>query len=670
MSPNHAHPGPSARINELRDRIRTANDQYYQTDNPDLTDAEYDSFLNELRSLEAKHPDLITPDSPTQRVGARAVTTAFAPVKHPNAMTSLDNAFDLNDLRSFEEKINNVMGVKDITRAYVCELKIDGLSINILYKKGKLVWAATRGDGETGEDVTANILTIPSIPTQLAEPFDLEVRGEVYLSREEFAAINARLEEEGGTPFKNPRNAAAGTLRQKDASKTASRNLKAYFYGLGSVRGLPITSQVELLEFFARMGLPISRDFALVQGPDGIEAYHQTQIANRANLEFDADGSVAKINDLRLQEDIGFTSRAPRWAIAYKFPVEEVATNLKGITVQVGRTGKITPVAELEPRLLEGSTVARATLHNQDFIQGLDLRVTDKVVIRKAGGVIPEVVKVLLEHRRADSIPWEFPSECPECATPLIREGAHHFCTNPSCKAQAFGRLEYFVSRDAMDIAGFGGERLAQAIQAGLLRDPADLYALSLEQLAALDRMGEKSAKKLIDQIRDSKTQDLSRVIAALGIPMIGEKVSVTLEKNFPDMDAILAGSEEQFAAISGFGPTIAASLARAFKDERILDLIHRLQAAGVNMDSNVQAVGTQLAGLTFVITGSLSRPRDEISKQLEGMGARVTGSVTKKTSYLIAGSEAGSKLEKAQELNVPVLDEAGLTAFLAQKMA
>ena len=367
MSANHS-PEPAARINELRARIRTANDQYYQTDNPDLTDAEYDSFLNELRALEAKRPDLITPDSPTQRVGARAVTSSFAPVKHPNAMTSLDNAFDLNDLRSFEEKINNVMGVKEVTRAYVCELKIDGLSINILYKKGKLEWAATRGDGETGEDVSANVLTIPSIPTQLPEPFDLEVRGEVYLSREEFAAINARLEEEGEATFKNPRNAAAGTLRQKDASKTAARNLKAYFYGLGSVRGLPITTQVELLEFLARMGFPISRDYALVQGPDGIETYHQAQIANRANLEFDADGSVAKINDLRLQEDIGFTSRAPRWAIAYKFPVEEVATNLNAITVQVGRTGKITPVAELEPRLLEGSTVARATLHNQDFI--------------------------------------------------------------------------------------------------------------------------------------------------------------------------------------------------------------------------------------------------------------------------------------------------------------
>ena len=668
MSPNHS-PEPAARINELRARIRTANDQYYQTDNPDLTDAEYDSFLNELRALEAKHPDLVTPDSPTQRVGARAVTSSFAPVKHPNAMTSLDNAFDLNDLRSFEEKINNVMGVKEVTRAYVCELKIDGLSINILYKKGKLEWAATRGDGETGEDVSANVLTIPSIPTQLPEPFDLEVRGEVYLSREEFAAINARLEEEGEATFKNPRNAAAGTLRQKDASKTAARNLKAYFYGLGNVRGLPITSQVELLEFLARMGFPISRDYALVQGPDGIETYHQAQIANRANLEFDADGSVAKINDLRLQEDIGFTSRAPRWAIAYKFPVEEVATNLNAITVQVGRTGKITPVAELEPRLLEGSTVARATLHNQDFIQGLDLRIGDKVVIRKAGGVIPEVVKVLLEHRGADSSPWEFPTECPECGTPLIREGAHHFCSNPSCKAQAFGRLEYFVSRDAMDIAGFGGERLAQAIGVGLLRDPADLYALTLEQLAALDRMGEKSAKKLIDQIRDSKTQDLSRVIAALGIPMIGEKVSVTLEKNFADMDAILAGSEEQFAAISGFGPTIAASLARAFKNERILDLIERLRTAGVNLTANLKPVGTQLAGLTFVITGSLSRPREEISKQLESMGARVTGSVTKKTSYLIAGVEAGSKLEKAQELNVTVLDEAGLTAFLAEKL-
>ena len=659
---------PSARIRELRDRIRSANDQYYQTDNPDLTDAEYDSLLNELRSLEAQHPDLIAPDSPTQRVGARAVTTAFAAVKHPNAMTSLDNAFSLEDLRSFEEKINNVMGIKDVTRAYVCELKIDGLSINILYKKGKLEWAATRGDGETGEDVTANILTIPSIPTQLPEPFDLEARGEVYLSREEFAAINARLEEEGGTTFKNPRNAAAGTLRQKDPSITASRNLRAYFYGLGSTRGLPINSQFELLEFLKRMGFPVSDDYALVQGPEGIEAYHQRQLAGRTKLEFDADGSVAKINGLRLQDEIGFTSRAPRWAIAYKFPAEIATSRLLAIAIEVGRTGKITPRADLEPRLIEGSEVSSATLHNEDFIRALDLRIGDQVRVHKSGGIIPEILGVDLAERPADAPAFEFPSDCPVCETPLLKTGAHHFCPNEACPGRNMRNIQYFVSRDAMDIQGLGEKRLEQLVTAKLVRDPADLYLLNVETLAPLERMGEKSAKNLIDQIESSKTRELSRVIAALGIPMVGEKVSVTLEKNFPNLDAVLAGSEEQFAAISGFGPTIAAALARAFQDPRILVLIKRLQAAGVNTTSNVKPIGTQLAGLTFVITGSLSRPRDEISQELEGMGARVTGSVTKKTSYLIAGTEAGSKLEKAQELNVPVLDEAGLTAFLAEK--
>ena len=659
---------PSARIRELRDRIRSANDQYYQTDNPDLTDAEYDSLLNELRSLEAQHPDLIAPDSPTQRVGARAVTTAFAAVKHPNAMTSLDNAFSLEDLRSFEEKINNVMGIKDVTRAYVCELKIDGLSINILYKKGKLEWVATRGDGETGEDVTANILTIPSIPTQLPEPFDLEVRGEVYLSREEFAAINARLEEEGGTTFKNPRNAAAGTLRQKDPGITASRNLRAYFYGLGSTRGLPINSQIELLEFLKRMGFPVSDDYALVQGPEGIEAYHQRQLAGRTKLEFDADGSVAKINGLRLQDEIGFTSRAPRWAIAYKFPAEIATSRLLAIAIEVGRTGKITPRADLEPRLIEGSEVSSATLHNEDFIRALDLRIGDQVRVHKSGGIIPEILGVDLAERPADAPAFEFPSDCPVCETPLLKTGAHHFCPNEACPGRNMRNIQYFVSRDAMDIQGLGEKRLEQLVTAKLVRDPADLYLLNVETLAPLERMGEKSAKNLIDQIETSKTRELSRVIAALGIPMVGEKVSVTLEKNFPNLDAVLAGSEEQFAAISGFGPTIAAALARAFQDPRILDLIKRLQAAGVNTTSNVKPIGTQLAGLTFVITGSLSRPRDEISQELEGMGARVTGSVTKKTSYLIAGTEAGSKLEKAQELNVPVLDEAELTAFLAEK--
>jgi DNA ligase (NAD+) len=663
------HEQAQTRILDLRERINRANTLYYQHDAPEISDAEYDSLIRELKNLEEKFPELITPDSPSQRVGSNPVSTLFAPIKHPTPMMSLDNAFDLGDLESFEEKLNNVMGVRGVQREYVCELKIDGLSINLLYRKGKLEWAATRGDGETGEDVTANILTISGIPRSLPEPFDLEVRGEVYLSREEFARINAELEENGQATFKNPRNAAAGSLRQKDPSITASRNLKGYFYALGSHRGLPITSQTELLGFLQKMGFAVSSDSAVVTGPEGIEAYHKRMEAKRASFEFDADGSVAKINDLRLQDELGFTARAPRWAIAYKFRAEEVATILRAITVQVGRTGKITPVAELEPRMIEGSEVSRATLHNEDFIRELDLRVGDKVIVRKAGGIIPEIVKVVLEERPTDSVPFAFPAHCPECNTPLEKVGAHHFCQNPECPAKLFEGIRYYVSRSAMDIQGFGDERIRQLLRAGLIRDAADLYALTVPGIANLERMGEKSAQNLVTQVEASKTRELSRLIVALGIPMVGEKIAALLERNFPNLDAIQAASETQLSGISGLGPTIAASLVRAFSDDRTRTLITKLKAAGVNTASNAEPIGTQLAGLTFVITGSLTRPRDEITSQLEKLGARVTGSVTKKTSYVVAGSEAGSKLTKAQELGVTVLDEAGLEVLLKEKL-
>jgi DNA ligase (NAD+) len=660
---------PESRVLELRASIKRANDLYYLSDAPEISDAEYDSMMFELKKLEAEHPNLVTPDSPTQKVGA-VLGATFAPVKHPSAMTSLDNAFGLSDLENFEDKLNNVMGVKGVTREYMMELKIDGLSINILYKAGKLVWAATRGDGETGEDVTANVLTIAGIPRTLQQPLDLEVRGEVFLSREEFARINNELEETGGALFKNPRNAAAGTLRQKDPSKTAARNLKAYFYALGSHRGLPIETQFGLLEFLSKLGFPVSDQSEVVTGAAGIEAYHAKMTKVRATLEFDADGSVAKLNDLRLQDEVGFTSRAPKWAIAYKFPAEEVATKLLSITIQVGRTGKITPVAELEPRVVEGSEVSRATLHNQDFMVALDLRIGDRVLLRKAGGVIPEIVKVLLEERDPNSAPYEFPTACPACGSTLEKTGAHHFCRNDACKAKEFERIRHFVSRDAMDIQGLGDERINQLLEAGLVRDVADLYALEVGKVAALDRMGEKSAVKLVDQIQASKPRELSRVIYGLGMSMVGDKVSNLLERNFPDLNAIQNATLEQFSSIAGMGETIAASIVDGLNLPRIKALIAKLEAAGLNTTSNAKPIGTQLAGLAFVITGSLSKSRDEIQKHLEEKGARVTGSVTKKTNYLIAGEAAGSKLDKANELSVTVLNEAELEALLLEKGA
>jgi DNA ligase (NAD+) len=659
---------PEDRILELRTRIHRANTLYYEQDAPEISDAEWDALMFELKQLEATHPHLVTPDSPSQRVGSNMQLSSFTPIRHPTPMTSLDNAFNDADLESFEDKINNVMGVKGVSRQYTCELKIDGLSINLLYKKGKLEWAATRGDGETGEIVTANVLTIPEIPRTLPEALDLEVRGEVYLSRAEFARINADIEEEGGTPFKNPRNAAAGTLRQKDPSITAERNLKAYFYAVGSHRGLPVKTQAELLEYLAKLGFPISRDYEVMDGVQGIEVYHGRMTNARHTLEFDADGTVAKVNDLSLQDELGFTARAPRWAIAYKFPAEEVVTTLLGITVQVGRTGKITPVAELEPRLLEGSVVSRATLHNEDFIRNLGLRVSDRVVLRKAGGVIPEIVRVVVEERAADSAEWTFPTHCPECGTELVKEGAHHFCPNDACPAKEFERIRHFVSRDAMDIAGLGDERIRQLQRAELIQDAADLYHLELPKVAALERMGGKSAQNLLNQIEASKSQSLARVIYALGIPHVGEKVSALLERKYPNLEAVQNATVEDLSTISGMGPMLVESVYNGLRVSRVAALIERLKAAGVNTDSKAEPVGTQLAGLSFVITGSLSKPRDEIQSRLEKLGARVTGSVTKKTSYLIAGENAGSKLEKATELKVSVLDETALEALLMER--
>jgi DNA ligase (NAD+) len=665
---NPANASAEAQIGSLRQRINEANQRYHVEDNPSISDAEYDRLMLTLRRLEAAHPEFDDPHSPSQKVGGLG-NTLFAKIKHPTAMTSLDNAFNKADIEAFEEKLNNVMGVTGVTREYICELKIDGLSINILYKKGVMQWAVTRGDGEIGEDVTQNILTIGGIPRHLAEALDLEVRGEVFLSRQEFARINEALEEAGEPLFKNPRNAAAGSLRQKDTAMTASRNLQAYFYGLGNQQGLGLQTQAELLAFLARQGFAVAADAAVVTGSEAIEAHYQAITARRGEFIFDADGVVIKINDLNLQGELGFTSRAPRWAIAYKFPAEEVATKLLDISVQVGRTGKITPLAQLEPRLIEGSVVAKATLHNQDFINQLDLRLHDTVLVHKSGGIIPEIIRVLIEQRSSDSQPWLFPSHCPRCQSQLLREGAHHFCRNPACPAKQFERILHYASRHAMDIQGLGDKWVQQFLDLGLIHDVADLYDLSLEKMAGIERYGEKSAQNLLQQLQASKDRELARLLIGLGVHLMGEKVSTLLEKHFANLDAILAATVEDIAKIPGVGNTIAESVVAGLADPTMQSLITRLKAAGVNSQSRAKPTGTQLAGLNFVLTGSMSRSRDEISAQLEALGARVTGSVTKKTSYLVAGEAAGSKLDKANTLGIKVLDESGLEALLAEHL-
>lgn len=662
----------------LRAELERHNRAYYEQDDPTLPDDEYDALARQLRAAEAKHPEWAQ-GSPTLAVGGE-VNPAFEAVDHPTPMTSLDNAFDDAELSAWQERLARSLNMDpaamDTPGAqfhYTGELKIDGLSVNLYYTGGELQWAATRGNGRTGEKVTAQVLTIAGIPQQLPGlSGELEVRGEVYLSREDFAAYNARAEELGESLLKNPRNGAAGALRQKDPELTRRRGLKAVFYALGKRDGVPARTQWEVLEWLSAQGFPTSPYARRLNGLDEALAYHAEMTAGRADLPFDADGTVIKLDSLKLQEEAGFTSRAPRWATAYKFPVEEVETVLESVSVGVGRTGKITPLAHLAPRLIEGSTVSRATLHNEDFVRDMDLRVGDTVVVRKSGGVIPQIMRVVLSQRPEEAQPFIFPTECPECGHALVRsEGdANTYCPNPACPAQQFERLSYFVSREAMDIRGVGERLLRQLLAEGLVRDAADLYALSTEQLAGLERSGEKKAANILAQLEASKTRPLWRVINALGIQHVGARVSQALAAEFGTLDRLLAADVAAVAAVPGLGEVIAENLVAALRDGSMRDLLERLEAAGVCPPVAVQERGTALSGLNFVITGTLSQPREHYKALLESQGARVTGSVTGKTSYLLAGEDAGSKLERAQHLGLPVLDEAGLEALLTERGA
>ncbi|OLV19837.1 NAD-dependent DNA ligase LigA [Deinococcus marmoris] len=664
----------------LSAQIALHNRAYHEQDAPTIPDNEYDALVKRLRVLEAGNPEWAeraaaeadAAVSPAQAVGG-APSTAFQPVNHPTPMTSLDNVFDDAELGEWREKLARSLNLPPEHDEFVLtgELKIDGLSVNLYYRDGQLQWAATRGNGRTGEIVTAQVATVPGIPTSLKGlSGELEVRGEVYMGRADFAAYNAQAEELGTPLLKNPRNGAAGALRQKDPEVTRTRNLKAIFYALGKRDGVPATTQGEVLAWLAAQGFSISTYSEQVIGIDAAADYHARMTAQRQDFEFDADGTVFKLDSLRLQEEAGFTSRAPRWAIAYKFPVEEVETILESISVNVGRTGKLTPLAHLSPRLIEGSTVSKATLHNQDFVRDLDLHIGDTVVVRKSGGVIPQIMRVLTDKRPADAQPFVFPTVCPECGEPVVRaeEDANTYCVNPVCPAQTFRLVEYFVSRGAMDIAGVGGKLIAQLLTLGLIHDAADLYALSAETLAGLERGGEKKAQNVLAELEASKTRPLWRLVNALGLDHVGERNAQALANAFGTLDALMAATPEEIEAVPGLGKVIGASVAVALKEESYVNLLNKLKAAGVNPQEEEVRRGEQLKGLNFVITGSLGRPRDAIKAELEAAGGRVTGSVTGKTSYLIAGEDAGSKLTRAQELEVPVLDEAGLAELLAEK--
>lgn len=658
------------RINELRDLIRYHNYRYYVLADPEISDAEYDRLLRELFELEERFPEFKSLGSPTLQVGARPLEATFRPVRHPTRMYSLDNAFTLEELKAFEERIERALGRKG-PFWYTVEHKVDGLSVNLYYEEGVLVYGATRGDGEVGEEVTQNLLAIPTIPRRVkGVPDRLEVRGEVYLPIQAFLRLNEELEEKGEKVFKNPRNAAAGSLRHKDPRAVAKRGLRATFYalGLGLEESGPKT-QYDLLLWLEEKGFPVEHGYERALGAEGVEGVYRRFLEGRRSVPFEADGVVVKVDDLALWRELGYTARAPRFAIAYKFPAEEKETRLLSAVFQVGRTGRVTPVGLLEPVLIEGSEVSRVTLHNESYIEELDIRLGDWVLVHKAGGVIPEILRVLKERRTGGEEPIRWPETCPECGHRLIKEGKVHRCPNPLCPAKRFEAIRHYASRKAMDIEGLGEKLIERLIAEGLLRDAADLYRLKKEDLLPLERMGERSAEKILAQIERSKGRGLERLLYALGLPGVGEVLARNLARRFRTMDRLLDASPEELMEVEEVGEQTARAIWETLKDPAFSDLVRRLKEAGVSMEAKEEA-SDLLAGYTFVLTGELSRPREEIRALLQRLGARVTDSVSRKTSFLVVGENPGSKLEKARALGVPTLNEEEFWRLLKEKGA
>lgn len=650
------------RVEELRAVIEKNNRLYYDQDAPELEDYQYDALTRELRELEAAFPQLVSETSPTQHVGGTA-SSRFAKVTHAVKMESLLDAFSYEELRDFDRRVRDA----GIQPEYVVEIKIDGLSCSLEYENGTLVRASTRGDGLVGEDVTANVMAIRRVPKQLKDaPEYLEVRGEVYMPHQAFQKLCAEQELQGAAPFKNPRNAAAGSLRQKDAKVTAGRGLSIFVFNVQQIRGKTLSSHAESLDYLKSLGLPVSPRYHVVRDiEDAIQEIEQIG-QNRAKLDFDMDGAVIKINAFDQRGLLGSTNKFPRWAIAFKYPPEVKETTLRSIEVAVGRTGVLTPTACFDPVFLAGTTVGRATLHNEDFIRQLGLCIGDTIQVRKAGDIIPEVIAVTAHAQ--DAQPYQMPAVCPSCGAPVVHleDEAALRCVNPECPAQALRNIIHFASRDAMDIDGLGTAVATQLVSKGMVHSAADLYILKLEQLLTLDKFKEKSATNLLQAIQHSKQNNLDKLLFGFGIRNIGDKAAALLAEHFGSMQAIREATAEQIGEIDGFGGVMAQSVLEFFAKEGTADLVHRLADCGVNMQWKGEPKGDKLAGKTLVVTGTLETlSRSEAEALIVKNGGKASGSVSKKTSYVVAGAAAGSKLTKAQALGVPVLTEQEFLAML-----
>ena len=647
------------RMDELINYINKASYEYYVLDNPTITDQEYDDYYNELLSIEEKYPELKREDSPTNRVGG-AVLDKFEKVTHDHPMLSFDDIFNEEEIILFDERIKKVVS----TAHYTLEPKMDGLSGSLIYKNGVLVRGATRGDGVTGEDITTNIKTIKSVPLRLTEDIDIEVRGEIYMSKKSFLEANREKIKSGEKEFANPRNAAAGSIRQLDSKVTAKRNLDFMAYFIPNPEDYGIKTQKESLEFLRKLGFVTNYKLnGYAKNVKDITNYIDSLSEKRDNLPFEIDGVVLKVDNLEDEKRLGFTSRVPRWGIAYKFPAKEVLTTLKEIKFTVGRTGKITPNAIFSPVHVSGSLVSKATLHNSDYCIDKDVRVGDTISIRKAGDVIPEVVEVKLDRRKEDSVPFKMIENCPMCNSVLVRKDANHYCKNEHCPSRKIESLIHFSSRDAMYIEGFGESIVEDFYNLGYLKNIDDFYTLDKykDELMLLEGFGEKSISKLLESASNSKNNSLERLLFGLGIRYVGKKTAKILSKYYKTIDNLIKADFDELKSINDIGDVIAKSIVDYFSDEKNINLINRLKDLNLNMRYLGEEVNTSnenINGKTFVITGTLSRPRDEIKEEIESLGGNVTGSVTKKTDYVIAGEKAGSKLTKANELGIKVLTE------------
>lgn len=651
------------KVKELQTLLNQYNYEYHVLDQPSVPDSEYDRLLKELIEIESQYPELKTTDSPTQRVGGE-ILDMFEKVQHQSQMLSLGNAFNEQDLRDFDRRVRQSTGENV---SYVCELKIDGLAVSLRYEEGLFVLGATRGDGSTGENITANLRTIRSIPLRLNKNLSMEVRGEAFMPKRSFEALNRLKAEKGEEAFANPRNAAAGSLRQLDPRIAASRNLDVFLYGVSDTGETGVESHSEALDLLDTLGFKTNKERKKCKSIEEVLEYIEKWTVERPNLVYDIDGIVIKVDSLEQQEQLGTTAKSPRWAIAYKFPAEEVVTTLKSIELSVGRTGVITPTAILEPVRVAGTTVQRASLHNEDLIREKDIKIGDQVVIKKAGDIIPEVVNVLAERRTGEEVEFHMPTHCPECESELVRlDGEVALrCINPKCPAQIREGLIHFVSRNAMNIDGLGEKVISQLFAENLIQDVADLYMLTYEQLIGLERMGEKSANNLLEAIEISKANSLEKLLFGLGIRHVGAKAAKTLAQQFGEMDELIKADYEQLTAINEIGEKMADSIVSYFELDEVKALIDELKAAGVNMKYtgpkpvSIDQSESIFAGKTVVLTGKLEKlKRNEAKDKIEALGGNVSGSVSKKTDIVIAGEDAGSKLAKAQELGIEIWDE------------